>query len=106
MSGQACADGADEASGYLLLPYVQAGVLGDLEIGGEDAINFTLTGAYTKGGNGWGVGPFDVVYNDEVTPAPAALPTALDPLDHLLLLDTGLAVPPSACSPQPMPAAA
>lgn len=102
MSGQACAAGADEASGYLLLPYVQAGVLGDLEVGGEDAINFSLTGAYTMGGNTWGVGPFDVVYDDTSTAAP--LPTALDSLDHLLLLDTGLAVPPASCDPIAMPA--
>lgn len=208
MAGQACAQGVDEASGYVILPFVQAGVLGDLEFGGEDAINFQLTGAYTKGGNAWGRGPYDVVYcgtGDEVqtvtitgtptggtftlsydgqatapiaynaagaavqtalealpgigvgnvtvsgsasgpftvtfagdlgdrhvqtlvgngasltggtdpgvtvvvtTPGgtgpqePSNLPTALDPLDHLLLLSTGLAIPPAACDPQPMP---
>ena len=91
LSGQACGEGQDEASGYLLLPFVQAGVLGDIEIGGEDAVTFSLTGAYTKGGNGWGVGPFDIVYGEGNTPAP--LPEALDPLDHLLMMDTGLAVP-------------
>jgi hypothetical protein len=101
LSGQACAPGAEEAGGYLLLPFLQAGVLGDITIDGENAVTFSITGASTKGGNAWGVGPYDVVLD---TSAPAALPTALDPLDHLLLIDTGLAPPPSACDPQPMAA--
>lgn len=53
--------GDRSASGYLLLPLVNGGTLGDLEITGEDAINFTITGAYTKGGNAWGFGPYEVV---------------------------------------------
>jgi hypothetical protein len=101
MSGQACAPGADEASGYLLLPFVSAGVLGDITIDGENAVTFTLTGAFTKGGNAWGVGPYPVL--KDAAGLDAALPTALDPLDHLLLIDTGLAPPPEACDPQPMP---
>lgn len=104
LSGQACAEGADEASGYMLLPFLKAGVLGDIEVNGEDAITFSLTGAYTVGGNGWGVGPYDVLYNEENAPSP--LPTALDPYDHLLLVDTGLAPPPSSHEPVAVPAAA
>lgn len=103
LSGQACPSGdVEEASGYLLLPFVKSGVLGDLEINGEDAISFTMTGAFTKGGNGWGVGPYDVLQD---TGNPAPLPTALDPLDHLLLVETGLAPPASACGLTAMPAA-
>jgi hypothetical protein len=104
MAGGVCVPGAESAGGYLLLPFVQGGVPGDLEIGGEDAVNFSLTGAYTKGGNQWGVGPFDVVLDDAVPPVAAPLPTALDPFDHLLMIDTAVAPPPSACSPQPMAA--
>lgn len=98
LSGTACEPGqVDEASGYLLLPFVKNGTLGDIEIGGESAVNFNLTGAYTKGGNGWGTGPFDVLRDDDSAPAP--LPTALDPYDHLLMIDTALAPPPVATSP-------
>ena len=96
LASASVAEGEDEASGYLLLPYVRAGVLGDIEMGGEDAVTFSMTGATTRGGNGWGVGPYDVVYaagEDGGAPVPSALPEALDPLDHLLLMDTGLAVP-------------
>jgi hypothetical protein len=94
LSGQACPTGVEEASGYLLLPFLQAGVLGDLTIDGENAVTFSMTGAYTKGGNAWGEGPYDVLLDSGT---PAALPTALDPLDHLLLIETGVAPPPSAC---------
>jgi hypothetical protein len=94
LSGRACEPGDEEASGYLLLPFVQAGVLGDIEVTGEDAVTFSMTGAFTKGGNAWGVGPFNVLM-DEGTPA--VLPTALDPLDHLLLVETGVAPPPASC---------
>lgn len=106
LSGQACEEGVEEASGYMLLPFLNAGVLGDITIDGENAVSFTMTGAYTKGGNGWGRGPFDVLWNSEPSPGAAdVLPTPLDPLDHLLLIETGVAPPPSACGLQPMPAA-
>lgn len=104
LAGGVCAPGAESAGGYVLMPFVAGGVLGDIEVGGEDAVNFSLTGAYTKGGNQWGVGPFDVVLDDTVTPVPAPLPTALDPFDHLLMIETAVAPPPSACNPAVMPA--
>lgn len=105
LSGQACEPGAEEASGYLLLPFVRGGTLGDLTIDGENAVTFTLNGAYTKGGNAWGAGPYEVVMDgDGGSMTPAVLPTPLDPLDHLLLIDTALAPPPASADPQPMPA--
>lgn len=102
LSGQQCEPGAEEASGYLLLPFVQSGVLGDISVDGENAVTFSLTGAYTKGGNNWGVGPYDVVADEGGDAGP--LPTAIDPFDHLLLLDTGIAPPPSSDELGDMPA--
>ncbi|QDH91609.1 major tail protein [Microbacterium phage Cinna] len=102
LSGAVCEPGAEEASGYMLLPFVVAGVLGDIEIGGEDAITFSLTGAATKGGNNWGTGRYDVVLDGTGEAAP--LSTAIDPFDHLLLIDTALAPPPEACDPVAVPA--
>lgn len=101
LAGGECAPG-EEASGYLLLPFVAGGVLGDVEVTGEAAVTFSLTGAGTRGGNAWGVGPFDVM-DDTGTPGP--LPTALDPKDHLLLVETSIAPPVSACGLVAMPGA-
>lgn len=100
LSGRACEPGEEEASGYLLLPFVAGGVLGDLTVDGENAVTFGMTGGYTKGGNAWDVGPYNIL-SDSGTPSP--LPTALDPLDHLLLIETGIAPPPSACGCGPFP---
>lgn len=97
LSGQACSDGA-ESSGYMLLPHVAGGVVGDIEITGEDAVNFSVTSAITKGGNSWGVGPYDVMVDETEEPAP--LPTALDPYDHFLMVMTTLAPPADNGEPQ------
>lgn len=94
LSGQACEPGVAEASAYLLLPFVASGVLGDITVDGENAVTFSLTGAYTKGGNGWGRGPFNLIKNASAANAP--LPIAIDALDHLLLIETGVAPPASA----------
>lgn len=99
LSGVVCAPGTEEASGYILLPFVVAGVLGDVEVTGEDAITFSMTGAGTKGGNQWLVGPYDVYGG--ATPGP--LPEPLDPFDHFLMIETDVAPPPEACDPAPVP---
>jgi len=91
----------EEVSGYTLLPFLRAGVLGDITVDGENAVNFSITGAYTKGGNNWGVGPWDVIMDD--TPVESPLPTALDPLDHLLMVYTTVAPPAANDDPQDMP---
>jgi hypothetical protein len=103
MSGQVCAPGTEEASAYMVLPFVVGGVPGDITVDGENAVTFSLSGAVTRGGNGWGVGPYDVLMDSTLgAPAPAPLPTALDPFDHLLLIDTALAPPPESCDPIPV----
>lgn len=68
LSGVACLPGqVDEASGYMLVPYIAAGVPGDITIDGENTVTFSITGAYTKGGNQWGFGPYAVLRNSATT---------------------------------------
>ena len=85
--GVACT-GEGGAFGYLLLPCLQAGVIGDFTIENA-AITFTVSGAVTRDGNGWGTGPYDVV-DDGGTVGPLTDP--LDVNDHLLAIYT--TVPP------------
>lgn len=100
VAGVACGDQGAEASGYLLLPLVANGTIGDLEIGGEDAITFSLSNSSTRGGNDWGVGPFDVLLDEAGEAAP--LPEPLDPMDHLLMVETFVSPPASSTEPVPV----
>ena len=79
--GVAC-EADSGAAGYLLLPCLQGGVIGDFSIENA-AITFSITGASTKDGNGWGFGPY----------ADATLPSALDGDDHLYVVFTTDAIP-------------
>lgn len=88
--GEACTSGAG-TFGYILVPFVSSGVVGDFTVENA-AINFTVTGASTKDGNGWGTGPYNVFDN---AGTPSKLPTALDKDDHLYVAMTTLA-PPAA----------
>lgn len=99
LSGQVGTSGGNAASGYLLLPFVTAGVVGEIAVDGENAVTFSMTGARTKGGNSWDVGPYDVLSDESDLPAP--LPTPLDPMDHLLMILSELAVPEASDQPEP-----
>jgi len=98
-SADACTPGATGSYGYMLLPFVQGGVLGDFTVENA-AINFAITNAATKTGGSWGVGPYNVVNN--TTPAPAPLPRALSTTEPFLLVQTTLAPPEPFCGAQPL----
>jgi hypothetical protein len=87
--GVACSGDAG-AFGYLLLPCLQGGVIGDFTIENA-AITFTVTGANTKDGNGWGTGPYDVV--DDGAGGAGPLPDPLDVDDHLYAIFTTVSPP-------------
>lgn len=89
-----CEPGAGQSYGYFLVPFLKGGVIGDFTIG-NDAVNFTLSGAASKDGNAWGSGPYDVVADDTGIPAP--LSDALDPMDHLLVQLTTVPPPDPGC---------
>ena len=60
-STDACANpNATGAYGYLLLPYLKGGILGDFTVE-NGAVTFTITGANTSEGNAWGTGPYPVM---------------------------------------------
>lgn len=60
-SSDACANpNAQGSYGYVLLPYLAGGILGDFTVE-NGAVTFTLTGANTRDGNAWGTGPYGVM---------------------------------------------
>lgn len=89
----ACVGGVP-SYGYFLLPFVKGGIIGDFTIA-NDAVNFTLTGANTKDGSAWGVGPYNVVKGASNADVP--LLTAVDPKDHLVMFLTQTAPPAAIC---------
>lgn len=93
----ACVPGQGQNYGYLLLPFVKGGVLGDLTVE-NGPVNFVVTGAQTKDGSGWGVGPYDVTLDGDGDPSP--LLEAIDSRDHLHVQIT--AVPPPDVSDEPI----
>lgn len=86
----ACDESGDPSFGYILLPFIKGGVLGDFSVENA-AVNFTLSGATTRDGSGWGVGPYDVVRDGAGLPAPLA--EVIDDGDHLHLELTTVAPP-------------
>lgn len=89
--GVACA-GVAGAYGYVLIPYIRAGVIGDFTIENA-AITFTVSNATTQDGNGWGTGAYRVVLNNATPAVAAVLPEALDVNDHLYVVFTEVAPP-------------
>lgn len=89
----ACDPAAGTSYGYFLIPFLKGGVIGDFTIA-NDAVNFTLTGARSKDGNAWGVGPYNVVdAGVGAVNTPSALLDGLDEDDHLHMQLTTIAPP-------------
>jgi hypothetical protein len=93
-AGAACGDTGLPDYGYILVPFVKGGVVGDFTVA-NDAINFSITNATSKDGTGWGVGPYDVMLDDGGVASP--LPAELDSFDHLLVFKTQVPPPTDAC---------
>lgn len=88
-----CEAGAGVNYGYMLVPFSKGGIIGDFTIG-NDAVNFTLSGAKSKDGSAWGTGPYDVV--DGASGAGPLL-SAIDPQDHLHMQLTTVPPPDPVC---------
>lgn len=99
VSGAACGEDDEVPYGYLLLPFLFGGKIGDLTVE-EAAMDLTLSSS-TKRNSLWGVGPYGVTYHDGTLPADppvvGALLEAIGPKDHMHM-DVVLVPPPTgAC---------
>lgn len=90
----ACTPGSSATYGYVLVPFLRGGVIGDFTVG-NDAVNFTLSGAASRNGSGWGVGPYNVVRNVSNIPSPLLVP--VDVKDHLIVQLATVAPPAAVC---------
>jgi hypothetical protein len=100
-SGDACANDASQGSyGYILVPFAQGGIVGDFTVE-NDAVSFTLTGANTKKGNAWGVGPYSDIMIDS-SDAPGPMVKAIGSSVALRLIETDVTPPVAACGTRPL----
>lgn len=76
IAGGACGQGGNRPWGYTVFPFLKGGRLGGFSFE-NGAVQFSVQGAQTRDGNGWGVGPFDVDRDEAGVAAPLneALPT-------------------------------
>lgn len=79
--------------GYVLVPFIQGGVLGDFTLE-NNAVTFTLQNAATKTGSLWGTGPYNVVTGAS---GASKLLTAIGPEDQLHVQLTDVAPPTAGC---------
>lgn len=100
-SGDSCStQGSQGQYGYILLAYLRGGILGDFTVE-NGAITFTVTGANTRDGNAWGVGPYNVTMSS-VTDSPAPMPTPITTSTALRTILVDLAPPADACGARPL----
>jgi len=100
----ACGPNGLPSYGYLLLPWITEGVMGDVTLE-NGAASMTVT-ARTNAGGGWGEGPYAVRLSNATATDGQAMPllTPIGPLVHRRLFITELAPPTAACGCGPLPA--
>lgn len=98
-TGDACSTvGSQGQFGYILLGFLRGGILGDFTVENA-AVTFTVTGANTRDGNAWGVGPYDVTTANGV---PAKMATPISTTTHLRTILVDLAPPADQCGARPL----
>ena len=73
IAGSQCDPSGNRLWGYTVLPFLKGGRLGGFSFENSQ-VQFTISGAQTRDGNGWGVGPFDVDRGVGNAPAPLHTP--------------------------------
>lgn len=94
LAGAACV-GSSQKYGYVLLPWIKSGTVGDVTVENA-AASFTVS-ARTSAGSQWGTGPYDVRNTAEVSPVPAPLLSPIASNDHRHIEVVTLAPPAAAC---------
>lgn len=94
IAGSACDPSGNRKWGYTIMPFLKGGRLGGFSFE-NGPVSFTISGAQTRDGNGWGSGPYDVD-RDEVG-APIPLFTPLRPNLHYRNTLVTLDPPEASC---------
>lgn len=79
LAGSVCDSTGNRQWGYTVFPFLKGGRLGNFSFE-NGPVSFTITGAQSRDGNGWGVGPYDVDRDENGDLSP--LNTPLRPTTH------------------------
>lgn len=94
IAGSACDVSGFRPWGYTVFPFLKGGRVGGFSFE-NGAVQFTISGAQTRDGNGWGVGPFDV--DRDASDLPAPLNTPLGANTHYRNILVTLDPPAASC---------
>ena len=94
IAGVACDPSGNRPWGYTVFPFLKGGRIGGFSFE-NGAVQFTISGAQTRDGNGWGVGPFDVDRGNTGTPGPLGTPLGTN--THYRNILVTLDPPTAAC---------
>lgn len=94
IAGSACDVSGNRQWGYTVFPFLKGGRLGGFSFE-NGQVQFTITGAQTRDGNGWGAGPYDV--DRDIANAPSPLTTALGENTHYRNVLVSLDPPAASC---------
>jgi hypothetical protein len=94
IAGGACDPSGHRPWGYSVFPFQKGGRLGGFSFE-NGAVQFTINGAQSRDGNGWGTGPFDVDRDEDGVPSP--LNTPLGPNTHYRNILVTLDPPAASC---------
>lgn len=95
LAGSGACAGGTARYGYVLMPWVKSGTVGDVTI--ENAAASFTVNARTSAGSLWGTGPYNIRNTAAVSPVPAKLISAINALDHRHIEVVTLAPPTPAC---------
>lgn len=96
LAGSACTAAGYREWGYTVFPFLKGGRLGGFSFENA-AVQFTISGAQTRDGNAWGVGPFDVDRGVGPALSPAPLHTPLGENTAFRSIVVALDPPPASC---------
>jgi hypothetical protein len=94
IAGSACDPSGNRKWGYTPFPFLKGGRLGGFSFE-NGAVQFTISGAQTRDGNGWGVGPYDVDRDDNGDPSPLFTPLGVN--THYRNIQVTLDPPEASC---------
>lgn len=97
-----CGEDGEAQFGWFLLPFLKGGTVGNVVVQ-NGSVDFTISGAVTRDGSGWGVGPYDVTRDEDGNEAPLNEPITAGDHFHLEIVSVPPPEPTDGAGPLGVP---